>query len=433
MGDPSDPRTPASAEEKADWTLRAIGWVAPSEPPRGFARRLIGAPGRWVRRQAIRAIGADFFERQQRQLEALVAKIDAVSVRCERQRAHAEDAARRAAEEWAAERQALRGAMGEIRQQLGRAVEEAIEALRQSQVETQAALDRNAADHTQMASLFEHLVPSLEQLSASMRQANERLEMLWRGADRMWGFLHEEQEMIERFTPFFDQSRGPEETIREHQRRYVPEFAGKRRVVDLGCGRGEFLELLRGAGIEAEGVDIDKTLLGVCESKGLKVTQSDLLDWIVGQEDESFDGVFCAQVVEHLPLGAVDRLVAHAARVLVPGGRLVLETLNPTNLNVFMGPYWADPGHRQPIHPWTLTVMCQTRGFMENRVVYSAPPPPETWLPVFESGDAPEQARPMLERLNRIVHQLNDSLYGPGQYAVIARRARAEELIPPGQ
>ena len=105
----------------------------------------------------------------------------------------------------------------------------------------------------------------------------------------------------------------------------------------------------------------------------------------------------------------------------------MIETLNPTSLNIFMGPQWADPTHRQPIHPWTLSVLCQTRGFMENRVVYSAPPPADSRLPLLEVDEGPKDLRPTLKRLNRVISQINDALYGPAHYAVISRRGRPKE------
>jgi O-antigen chain-terminating methyltransferase len=106
----------------------------------------------------------------------------------------------------------------------------------------------------------------------------------------------------------------------------------------------------------------------------------------------------------------------------------VLETLNPTSLNIFMGSQWADPTHRKPIHPWTLSILCQTRGLMENRIVYSAPPPKESLLPLLETDGLSGEVRPTAERLNTVISQLNDALYGPAHFAVISRRGRPDEL-----
>ncbi|MBN1475409.1 class I SAM-dependent methyltransferase, partial [Candidatus Sumerlaeota bacterium] len=298
-------------------------------------------------------------------------------------------------------------------------------------------IDRLAGEvHALAQRQSKHSADVLRLLDAWLGEHHERLQTLVarierqeRNTDRVSGSLDEEVAMIERFTPFFDQGRGAEEAVREQQRMYVEEFAGKSAVIDLGCGRGEFLELLRDAGIAAEGVDRDETLVAACRERGLTVHRADLLDWLTGQPDASRDGIFCAQVVEHLPLPTVDRLVAHAARVLRPDGRLILETLNPTNLNIFMGPYWADPGHRQAIHPWVLTVICQTRGFMENRVVLSAPPPEDFRIQRAVLDGVPPEIRPALEHLDAMLSKVNDSLYGPGHFAVIARRARPEELV----
>jgi SAM-dependent methyltransferase len=398
-----DPASPPAGRPGHDEALRRIVWRAPEEPARSGLRRLLTWPGRWVRRQAMRAIGSDFFERQQAQLEAIVARFEQIA---EKQRG---DHARTL----------------NLVDEIGTGLQQ-LTAHTGTLTENVRNLNRDLAGERSPGRLRQ----DLDEIQGHLARVLQQSEAVWGSLDRMHGFIDEERKMLGRFSPFFEQSRGPEQAIRDRQAMYVPEFAGKRAVVDLGCGRGEFLDLLRGAGIEAEGVDIDAELAAQARAKGHRVHQEDLLDWLVAQPDASRDGIFCAQVVEHFPLPTVDRLVAHAARVLVPDGRLVLETLNPTSLNIFMGPHWADPSHRQPIHPWTLSVICQTRGFMENRVVFSAPPPPEMLLPPLDREGAPEAMLPTIERLNRIIAQLNDSLYGPGQYAVISRRGRPEEFSP---
>jgi SAM-dependent methyltransferase len=400
-----EPQTPPTAGPVEP--LRQIVWRAPEEPARSGLRRLLTWPGRWVRRQAMRAIGSDFFARQQAQLDAIVARFEQIA---DKQRA---------------DHKRLLGLVGESLREIRTGLEQ-LTAHTGTLTENVRNLNRDLAGEQSPGRLRQ----DLDEIQGHLARVLQQTDAVWGSLDRMHGFVDEERKMLGRFSPFFELSRGPEQAIRDQQAMYVPEFAGKSAVVDLGCGRGEFLDLLRGAGIDAEGVDIDAELVAKARAKGHRVHQADLLDWLVAQPDASRDGIFCAQVVEHFPLPTVDRLVAHAARVLVPDGRLVLETLNPTSLNIFMGPHWADPSHRQPIHPWTLSVMCQTRGFMENRVVFSAPPPPEMLLPPLDREGAPEAMLPTIERLNRIIAQLNDSLYGPGQYAVISRRGRPEEFSP---
>jgi O-antigen chain-terminating methyltransferase len=128
---------------------------------------------------------------------------------------------------------------------------------------------------------------------------------------------------------FEERFRGSEEEIKERQRIYVPYFAGRDDVVDIGCGRGEFLELMRESGIPARGADLDLDMILLCREKGLDVSAEDAFAYLGALPDDSLGGIFAAQVIEHLhPL----RIIEHAARPKLPVAEvdeLVLETPNP--------------------------------------------------------------------------------------------------------
>ncbi|MGE5488092.1 MAG: class I SAM-dependent methyltransferase [bacterium] len=143
--------------------------------------------------------------------------------------------------------------------------------------------------------------------------------------------------------------RGPEEEIRERQRYYVPFFAKCRNVVDLGCGRGEFLELMREAGVPARGVDSNPEVVALCRAKGLDAEAGDLFAFLAALPDESLDGVFSAQVVEHLPPERVPELIRLIAAKLARGGTVAIETPNPECLAIFASHYYLDPTHRNPV------------------------------------------------------------------------------------
>ena len=128
---------------------------------------------------------------------------------------------------------------------------------------------------------------------------------------------------------FAERFRGTSEEIRERQRRYVPRFEGLSDVVDVGCGRGEFLELLREAGVSAVGVDSDEAMVGRCRELGLDAIQDDALHFLRGRPEESHGGIFAGHLVEHLERGEVVELVRLAFSRLRPGGALVIETVNP--------------------------------------------------------------------------------------------------------
>lgn len=151
------------------------------------------------------------------------------------------------------------------------------------------------------------------------------------------------------YARFEERFRGREDYVARSQEFYLQRFQGCRRVVDLGCGRGEFLELIHKLGIDAEGVDLDADAIAACREKGLNVTQSDLFTFLRGQPDSSLDGILCSHVVEHLQPASLIRLVTLAAGKLAPGGVLAIETPNPACLATLTGDFFLDPTHVRPV------------------------------------------------------------------------------------
>src|SRR4029077_17629547 len=119
---------------------------------------------------------------------------------------------------------------------------------------------------------------------------------------------------------FAERFRGSEEFVKTAQRFYIPHFAGCKEVLDIGCGRGEFLELMRDAGIPARGIDLSRESVDLCRAKGLKADDADLFAYLAAQPDASFDGIFCAQVVEHLAPVQIPEMIRLTARALRRGG-----------------------------------------------------------------------------------------------------------------
>ena len=146
--------------------------------------------------------------------------------------------------------------------------------------------------------------------------------------------------------------RGSEDSVREKQRFYLPWFAGRANVLDVGCGRGEFLELLRESGGAGRGIDLGAEAVAICRAKGLDAEQADMFPYLAALPAGSLDGLFCAQVVEHLPPERVPELVRLAAAALAPGGVLAIETPNPECLAIFAVHFFLDPTHVRPVpHP----------------------------------------------------------------------------------
>ena len=191
--------------------------------------------------------------------------------------------------------------------------------------------------------------------------------------------------------------RGSTADVRERQRPYVADFTGAAPVLDVGCGRGEFLGLLRGAGIDARGVDADADMVAYARGEGLEVEQADALAHLESLPDGSLGGIFAAQVVEHLPPATLFRLLELAARKLRPGGLLVAETINPLS-PLALRSYFADLTHAQPLVPETLALLARQAGFQEVETRFL---------------NAPRHADDVDERIREI-------LFAPLDYAIIA-------------
>ena len=154
------------------------------------------------------------------------------------------------------------------------------------------------------------------------------------------------------YAKFSDRFRGTEEYVKQTQRFYVPYFTGCRSVLDIGCGRGEFLELLDAAGVPAKGIEQSEEMVALCRGRGWDAEQADLFHYLAGLAEGSLGGIFCAQVVEHLPPERLPEMIRLAAAALERGGVLAIETPNPECLAIFATHFYLDPTHQRPVpHP----------------------------------------------------------------------------------
>ncbi len=225
-----------------------------------------------------------------------------------------------------------------------------------------------------------------------------------------------------KYVGFEDQFRGAQADIRERMRAYVADFAGCTDVLDIGCGRGEFLDLLREAGIPARGVDLNDEMVAICRDRGLDATTNDALSYLEAQADGSLGGLFGAQVVEHLEPDYLLRLLEVAHRVLRPGSVVVLETINPACWFAFFSSYIRDITHVRPLHPDTLRYFTLASGFERVDVRYASPFPDASKLqPVVVPEGSPLSDAAAV--LNENAEKLNGLMFTFLDYAVIARRA----------
>ena len=164
------------------------------------------------------------------------------------------------------------------------------------------------------------------------------------------------------YAGFEDVFRGPAVRVTELQRPYLELVASHQPVVDVGCGRGEFLALLTSQGITARGVDSDPGMVERCRTQGFEVEHADALAYLEGTADGTVGSVFCAQFIEHLSADALSAFLELTRRKLRPGGLLIAETVNPHSVPA-LKTFWVDPTHRHPIFPETALALCALAGF----------------------------------------------------------------------
>ena len=168
---------------------------------------------------------------------------------------------------------------------------------------------------------------------------------------------------------FADAFRGPEANIRVHQTMiYAEKFAGAAEILDLGCGRGEFLEVARDAGIPARGIDQSEESVALCRAKNLIAQRADLFEFLDAQPDASIGGVFCSQVVEHLPPDRLPDLINLLAKKMSSGALCAIETPNPECLAIFATHFYLDPTHTRPVPPALLRFYMEEAGFVNIEI-----------------------------------------------------------------
>ena len=183
--------------------------------------------------------------------------------------------------------------------------------------------------------------------------------------------------MIDAFYATFESElRGSRALIKARLRAYLPFLEALLKLdedavaIDLGCGRGEWLELLGEQGIRASGCDLDEGMLEACKAQGLKVQLADALLVLAALPNEACALVSGFHIAEHLPFADLQKLISEALRVLKPGGLLILETPNPENLSVGASSFYIDPTHERPLPPDLMTFLSRYSGYVRTKIVY---------------------------------------------------------------
>ena len=223
--------------------------------------------------------------------------------------------------------------------------------------------------------------------------------------------------------------RGPEAEIRHRLDHYLEALETVPPVLDLGCGRGELLLLLREAGVEAAGIEGDAAVADAARRRGLDVVVGDVLEMLRSRPDGSCGAVTAIHLFEHLEPAILLDVIAEIRRVLRPGGMVIAESPNPHSLRVGASLYWVDPTHRRPLMPETLELYLTTSGFEVERREYLHPFPAEQ-LFTDSADQVPPESDPGLAvvaaRLDRLHHRLDELINGPRDFVVWARRPERE-------
>ena len=209
-----------------------------------------------------------------------------------------------------------------------------------------------------------------------------------------------------------DAFRGDPVVIRVRQHQYLPYVQDvvtqNAPLLDIGCGRGEWLQILRDSNIPATGIDTNAAAVQECSALGLNVSHADAITYLSNAKEKSLGAITLFQVLEHLPFATMVHLLRLALRALVPGGVLIAEVPNSETLSVGASTFWIDPTHERPLFPGLLEFLATEVGYTSVEGLYSSPLAPE---PDF-SELAPHVREPLLA--------MHRQLNGNGDFAIIA-------------
>jgi SAM-dependent methyltransferase len=296
-------------------------------------------------------------------------------------------------------------------------------------------LERLEKDLLELRLKFFELATQRASDQTEMRIQRSRVDMLLREARRLLpegsgphalssAFSREfEGDLASLYAQFEDAFRGSREEIARRQAPYLDYIyslkGGTLPVVDIGCGRGEWLELLREHGIPAYGVDTNKPFVEWGLERALDVRLGDGLEHLEQLPQSSLGAVSAFHLAEHIELTALVQLIDDALGALAPGGLLILETPNPTNLVVGASAFYLDPTHLKPIHPHFLEFLVGSRGFVDVELRFLNPSPEPPFV-VPKLDDELHAAA-----FQQLVDHLNWAFFGPQDCAVIGRKAES--------
>jgi SAM-dependent methyltransferase len=370
---------------------------------------------------ALQALRAEIVAQQEAALQALRAEIvaqqGAAGQTLQTLRTEMAEQIERVGLQRASAFQAFRGTVVGQVERLGQHQDAAMQALREM---VEGELERLGQQwHNALAERDGRLVQQKTQLILQERRITLLLEEARKrlpepfSQEQLQVMTAEEQRFLEAlYVSFEDQFRGTREDIKERCRVYLPlmKEAGlgtdEMPILDLGCGRGEWLELLGEEGLRARGLDINPLLVEECRKRELAVIEGDLIAYLRTLPDASVGGVTGFHIIEHLPFNILINALDETVRVLKPGGLAIFETPNPQNILVGSCNFYIDPTHLRPLHSQMMQFLAEARGLCHVKILYLHP---SEISPLRESTE--------------VAKRFNEYFYGPMDYAIVGRRA----------
>ena len=224
------------------------------------------------------------------------------------------------------------------------------------------------------------------------------------------------------YLAFENKFRGNREELLKKYSTYSDYFEKGQRIIDLGCGKGEFLEAMSKNGFDVYGVDAIEEMVAQCTKLGLKAVQSDVFDYLRDQKDNSVEAVYCGMLIEHLSSDEIVVFLSLLSKKLKSSARLVIETINPGSLSVITGSFVADLSHKTLVHNKTLEFILGFFGFNVIKTVFSSPIPDEQRLKTFEPDQLGEEAGELMKIFNNNFVIIDSFLYSFQDYLMISSK-----------
>jgi 2-polyprenyl-3-methyl-5-hydroxy-6-metoxy-1,4-benzoquinol methylase len=273
-------------------------------------------------------------------------------------------------------------------------------------LELKSFIESNITQRLQQTRM--ELVLQERRLTTLLEEARKRLPEPF-DSDQLKHFVEQKDLLLESlYSSLEDQFRGTREDIKERLRIYLPilsKAGATSEILDVGCGRGEWLEVLKEAGYSARGIDNNRIMVEQCSELGLNAGLADAITYLQSLADGSLNCLTAFHVAEHLPLETLLSFLTEVVRTLRPGGLVILETPNPENVLVGSFNFYLDPTHRNPIPSATMKFLLESRGFSRLEVLKLHP-----------------MVSKRLKGKDELSKHFNEYFFGPMDYAIVGRK-----------